>query len=123
MVECAGLEIRYTVSPYRGFESLLLRQTRLPSGGSYSFCLRALPCGRPLGAYHPGVTHQHVFSRPAMDTQQQQSENSTDRRTDQQSAEQRSGEGADSALQRMKSQERAKAQESGDGGSSHPNQG
>lgn len=26
MVECAGLEIRYTVSPYRGFESLLLRQ-------------------------------------------------------------------------------------------------
>lgn len=25
MVECAGLEIRYTVSPYRGFESLLLR--------------------------------------------------------------------------------------------------
>lgn len=27
MVECAGLEIRYTVSPYRGFESLLLRHT------------------------------------------------------------------------------------------------
>ncbi len=26
MVECAGLEIRYTVIPYRGFESLLLRQ-------------------------------------------------------------------------------------------------
>ena len=26
MVECAGLEIRYTVFPYRGFESLLLRQ-------------------------------------------------------------------------------------------------
>ena len=26
MVECAGLEIRYTVMPYRGFESLLLRQ-------------------------------------------------------------------------------------------------
>ena len=26
MVECAGLEIRYTVPPYRGFESLLLRQ-------------------------------------------------------------------------------------------------
>jgi hypothetical protein len=26
VVECAGLEIRYTVSPYRGFESLLLRQ-------------------------------------------------------------------------------------------------
>lgn len=27
VVECAGLEIRYTVIPYRGFESLLLRQT------------------------------------------------------------------------------------------------
>jgi len=26
VVECAGLEIRYTVLPYRGFESLLLRQ-------------------------------------------------------------------------------------------------
>jgi hypothetical protein len=26
VVECAGLEIRYTVPPYRGFESLLLRQ-------------------------------------------------------------------------------------------------
>ena len=26
MVECAGLEIRYTVPPYRGFESLSLRQ-------------------------------------------------------------------------------------------------
>ncbi len=30
MVECAGLEIRYTVSPYRGFESLLLRQDTPP---------------------------------------------------------------------------------------------
>jgi len=27
VVECAGLEIRYTVLPYRGFESLLLRQS------------------------------------------------------------------------------------------------
>jgi hypothetical protein len=27
VVECAGLEIRYTVLPYRGFESLSLRQT------------------------------------------------------------------------------------------------
>jgi hypothetical protein len=26
VVECAGLEIRYTVIPYRGFESLPLRQ-------------------------------------------------------------------------------------------------
>ena len=31
MVECAGLEIRYTVLPYRGFESLLLRQSTRPS--------------------------------------------------------------------------------------------
>ena len=30
MVECAGLEIRYTVIPYRGFESLLLRQYKKP---------------------------------------------------------------------------------------------
>lgn len=30
MVECAGLEIRYTVIPYRGFESLLLRQNKKP---------------------------------------------------------------------------------------------
>ena len=28
MVECAGLEIRYTVIPYRGFESLLLRHSQ-----------------------------------------------------------------------------------------------
>ena len=28
MVECAGLEIRYTGLPYRGFESLLLRQNK-----------------------------------------------------------------------------------------------
>lgn len=26
MVECAGLEIRYTVIPYRGFKSLSFRQ-------------------------------------------------------------------------------------------------
>jgi hypothetical protein len=31
VVECAGLEIRYTVLPYRGFESLLLRQPFLVS--------------------------------------------------------------------------------------------
>jgi hypothetical protein len=30
VVECAGLEIRYTVLPYRGFESLLLRQDTPP---------------------------------------------------------------------------------------------
>ena len=29
MVECAGLEIRCTVIPYRGFESHLLRQPSL----------------------------------------------------------------------------------------------
>ena len=28
-VECAGLEIRYTVIPYRGFESLPFRQRKL----------------------------------------------------------------------------------------------
>lgn len=28
VVECAGLEIRYTVSPYRGFESLPLRHIK-----------------------------------------------------------------------------------------------
>ena len=32
MTECAGLEIRYTLSGYRGFESLTLRKKSLSSG-------------------------------------------------------------------------------------------
>jgi hypothetical protein len=40
VVECAGLEIRYTVLPYRGFESLLLRHQH------------QAPCGfQPYGAF------------------------------------------------------------------------
>ena len=38
MVECAGLEIRYTVIPYRGFESHSLRQMpnkNAPSGAFF----------------------------------------------------------------------------------------
>ena len=30
MTECAGLEIRYTLSGYRGFESLTLRKKKSP---------------------------------------------------------------------------------------------
>ena len=37
MVECAGLEIRYTGLPYRGFESLPLRQLKGPR--KRAFCL------------------------------------------------------------------------------------
>ncbi len=33
MVECAGLEIRYTGLPYRGFESLLLRHVNRSDAG------------------------------------------------------------------------------------------
>ena len=36
MVECAGLEIRCTVMPYRGFESHLLRQEPVHRGPSKS---------------------------------------------------------------------------------------
>jgi hypothetical protein len=36
VVECAGLEIRYTVLPYRGFESLLLRQGPVHTGPTKS---------------------------------------------------------------------------------------
>jgi hypothetical protein len=35
VVECAGLEIRYTVIPYRGFESLLLRQYKKPRAAGF----------------------------------------------------------------------------------------
>src|SRR3954471_12098162 len=35
VVECAGLEIRYTVIPYRGFESLPLRQDGRDASGCH----------------------------------------------------------------------------------------
>jgi hypothetical protein len=56
-----------------------------------------------------------------VDTQQQPSDWGSDSSSNQQQQEPRSGEGSDSALQRMKNQERAKAEESPNGGSSHPN--
>ena len=40
MVECAGLEIRYTARSYRGFESLSLRQNTVP----YSLKLYGIFC-------------------------------------------------------------------------------
>ena len=51
---------------------------------------------------------------------QQQSQSDRDTSSDQPNAEPRSGEGSESALARMKSQERSKADESPEGGSSHP---
>ena len=38
VTECAGLEIRYTLSGYRGFESLTLRKKKVPKA---SACLGA----------------------------------------------------------------------------------
>ena len=42
VVECAGLEIRYTVIPYRGFESLPFRHAQYakarPYAGFFVFC-------------------------------------------------------------------------------------
>ena len=40
VVECAGLEIRYTVIPYRGFESLSLRHYKLQR---HSLCISINP--------------------------------------------------------------------------------
>ena len=51
MVECAGLEIRYTVSPYRGFESLLLRQGhKAPQVGAFCFPSSPQGCHRDTAA-------------------------------------------------------------------------
>lgn len=51
MVECAGLEIRYTVIPYRGFESLLLRQTK-------SSQLAMTGCEARRAPHHAGLFFQ-----------------------------------------------------------------
>ena len=51
MVECAGLEIRYTVIPYRGFESLLLRQTK-------SSQLAITGCEARRALHHAGLFFQ-----------------------------------------------------------------
>lgn len=42
-VECAGLEIRYTVIPYRGFKSHSFRQIRIPDSLRIvrDFCISA----------------------------------------------------------------------------------
>ena len=46
MVECAGLEIRCTVMPYRGFESHLLRHVvSVTENSQYVYGQRPAPCG------------------------------------------------------------------------------
>src|SRR5690606_28412961 len=60
VVECAGLEIRYTVLPYRGFESLPFRQPYClkPSRDGFFAALRqwARPsAGRRPGPMRPGA--------------------------------------------------------------------
>ena len=51
MVDCTGLEIRHTVLPYRGFESLPLRQRNDPvfiaENGVYFFLHALLPTVLP----------------------------------------------------------------------------
>ena len=52
MVECAGLEIRYTVLLYRGFESLSLRQQAKKDGPS-----------RPVLLFYPSIYPSSVLVR------------------------------------------------------------
>ena len=49
MVECAGLEIRYTVIPYRGFESLLLRQHKKPRSAGFFLGVCEFECCSSMG--------------------------------------------------------------------------
>jgi hypothetical protein len=58
VVECAGLEIRYTVLPYRGFESLLLRQGRSPEKATEAISThkKGLEKSRPFVVLRPGTT-------------------------------------------------------------------
>ena len=80
VVECAGLEIRYTVIPYRGFESLSLRHSfqagRIPlrhfkSPGKGLFCCLESGKKRPGGfarqVLPDGKTlHQHGWARDSL---------------------------------------------------------
>ena len=67
MVECAGLEIRYTVLPYRGFESLLLRQ--LQGSDAMETVAQALIFWPAVGIFWPTLPlwdrkRQHVCRLP-----------------------------------------------------------
>jgi hypothetical protein len=56
VVECAGLEIRYTVIPYRGFESHPLRQDIMKTGLSARFSF--LPAKEPAN-HRSGFSVRH----------------------------------------------------------------
>lgn len=70
MVECAGLEIRYTVIPYRGFKSHSFRhkQVRYCLMQCRIFCFLQKNQGFPVSIDLTGSQQKHsLFVLPAMD--------------------------------------------------------